>query len=137
MKHASHFIWGPSKSFHNSCLECFYSQHGQNNSINDKILLIKKYLAKQQYYKCAICKMEFIEINKSHLDHDHNTGKIRGLLCFHCNTGLGYFKDNIDSLQNAILYITYNNEIREDILKINELNKLRIKIRKKYVRVGQ
>lgn len=40
------------------------------------------------------------------IDHDHNTGQVRGLLCSPCNTGLGGFKDNPLSLLKAIEYLT-------------------------------
>jgi hypothetical protein len=43
------------------------------------------------------------------VDHCHVTGKIRGLLCDLCNRGLGYFKDNPKTLQNAIKYLTNQN----------------------------
>ena len=39
------------------------------------------------------------------LDHDHTTGKQRGLLCVHCNHGLGGFRDNIANLQAAVGYL--------------------------------
>lgn len=70
-------------------------------------------LSKEQYFsliesqdnKCAICK-DILELDhKTHVDHCHSTGKIRGILCHGCNTGLGLFKDNIDSLKNAIKYL--------------------------------
>jgi hypothetical protein len=51
--------------------------------------------------KCAICKDRPAE----HLDHDHATGKLRGLTCFPCNGGLGQFKDNIEYLESAIEYL--------------------------------
>lgn len=40
-----------------------------------------------------------------HLDHDHNTGEIRGVLCMVHNTALGKFQDNIDYLEKAIIYL--------------------------------
>jgi hypothetical protein len=40
-----------------------------------------------------------------HLDHNHTTGKVRGLLCSTCNTGLGCYKDSTDLLSKAILYL--------------------------------
>ena len=39
------------------------------------------------------------------MDHNHQTGKFRGMLCNHCNRGLGNFKDNIQNLEQAILYL--------------------------------
>lgn len=39
------------------------------------------------------------------VDHCHTSGKIRGVLCGHCNTGLGAFKDNVSSLEGAIQYL--------------------------------
>jgi len=42
---------------------------------------------------------------KAHLDHDHLTGKIRGLLCGHCNLLLGFSQDDIKILKGAIDYL--------------------------------
>lgn len=62
--------------------------------------------------KCTICKtpVELMGRTKKHanvarIDHCHATGKVRGLLCNECNKGLGCFKDNIESLKNAINYL--------------------------------
>ena len=41
----------------------------------------------------------------THIDHDHQTGIIRGGLCGNCNTGLGMFKDNPDTLRKAVQYL--------------------------------
>jgi hypothetical protein len=40
------------------------------------------------------------------IDHNHETGVIRGLLCSNCNTGLGLFKDNPTLLQAALTYLS-------------------------------
>ena len=39
------------------------------------------------------------------IEHDHKTGKLRGLLCHQCNVGLGNFKDDVSRLVNAMLYL--------------------------------
>jgi hypothetical protein len=53
--------------------------------------------------RCGICKEPLI--GSGHIDHDHNTQKVRGILCKNCNTGLGAFKDVPERLQNAIKYL--------------------------------
>ena len=50
---------------------------------------------------CALCR----EREPEHVDHDHVTGTIRGVLCSCCNQGLGNFRDNIASLRAAIDYL--------------------------------
>jgi hypothetical protein len=39
------------------------------------------------------------------LDHDHASGEIRGVLCGQCNSGLGWFKDNIEVMEKAAAYL--------------------------------
>lgn len=57
--------------------------------------------------KCAICNVSKEASPRGlAVDHNHGTGEIRGLLCLRCNLGLGYFKDNIQLMQNAINYLT-------------------------------
>ena len=68
-------------------------------------------LARAQEYVCKIClKPETAcqngTIKALSIDHCHETGKVRGLLCGRCNTGLGMFKDDINSLMNAIEYLS-------------------------------
>jgi hypothetical protein len=60
----------------------------------------------EQDFKCAICSVHLSDVKKSFaVDHDHATGKVRGLLCDLCNRALGQFKDNIDNLKAAINYL--------------------------------
>lgn len=44
------------------------------------------------------------------IDHDHKTGKIRGLLCNNCNFGIGFFCDNIKNMERAIEYLKKYNQ---------------------------
>ena len=68
-------------------------------------------LAAKQDYKCAICgKQEIVNdayknVKPLSVDHCHSKGHVRGLLCNSCNIGLGMFKDNIESLKQAIKYL--------------------------------
>lgn len=63
-------------------------------------------LYKQQGGKCKICGKTLPEGKYLSVDHDKETGEIRGLLCPQCNTLLGMAKDNVDILINAIEYLT-------------------------------
>lgn len=55
---------------------------------------------------CAICRKECDVVGSLAIDHDHKTGRVRGLLCNHCNTGLGKFRDDPTLLGNAITYLS-------------------------------
>jgi hypothetical protein len=60
-------------------------------------------LLDEQMGKCAICGWAGNE--RLYVDHDHRTGRVRGLLCNRCNVGLGCFRDQIDDLSRAIIYL--------------------------------
>jgi len=62
------------------------------------------YMVKQVNYRCQICGIK--PKNILDIDHDHNTGRIRGLLCRHCNHGLGKFNDNIELIKKALEYLS-------------------------------
>jgi hypothetical protein len=53
---------------------------------------------------CAICK-ETMGTKKLHVDHCHSTGIVRGILCAPCNHALGSFRDKIENLSSAIVYL--------------------------------
>tara|TARA_R110000744_G_scaffold336996_1_gene442270 strand:+ start:296 stop:640 length:345 start_codon:yes stop_codon:yes gene_type:complete len=52
--------------------------------------------------RCELCDNE---LTIQHIDHCHKTGKIRGVLCNGCNTGLGKFKDDVELMRKAIRYL--------------------------------
>ena len=54
---------------------------------------------------CAICGKPPIPEQKLHVDHNHATKVVRGLLCHACNKGLGLFKDNAEILEAASMYL--------------------------------
>lgn len=62
-------------------------------------------LLKRQNNCCAICRERFLSTKDTHVDHCHKTKKIRGLLCYRCNHGLGKFKDNVRNLIRAAGYL--------------------------------
>ena len=54
---------------------------------------------------CAICGLTAESGVPIVIDHDHNTGYVRGILCHTCNGGLGMFQDSPDLLNKAIAYL--------------------------------
>ena len=63
-------------------------------------------ILENQEYSCAICGVHIDDCKRSlAVDHDHNTGLARGLLCGRCNIGLGYFQDSVDLLRDAEAYL--------------------------------
>lgn len=77
-------------------------------------------LFEKQNGECLICNKK----SKLVVDHCHETGKIRGLLCSKCNCALGSFKDDITSLKNGINYLKKNYYSSHEIdVKFKKLNK--------------
>ena len=72
---------------------------------------LKKYgLTEQQYNimvaeQQGLCKICKTSPERLVIDHCHETGEVRGLLCHYCNVGLGWFRDSTDSLKSAIKYL--------------------------------
>ncbi len=100
------------------------SRHAEAPHIRRNQVLRKKFgigvdeyeaMLKEQDGLCAICRLPERAINTSTggvasmpVDHDHQTGKIRGLLCSHCNRAIGLFQDNPEILKSAINYLERN-----------------------------
>lgn len=73
-----------------------YYQRTYGISADEFDLLLEK-----QGGVCAICA----GADPKHLDHDHVTGAIRGILCVNCNHGLGKFFDDVELLERAVAYL--------------------------------
>jgi hypothetical protein len=65
-----------------------------------------KELFDSQGGKCAICHVDVNGKKRFHVDHDHNTGQVRGILCTKCNVGIGALKDDAETVFNAYLYLS-------------------------------
>lgn len=59
-------------------------------------------MLRDQGEACYICH---VKGNDLHVDHDHATDRVRGLLCWRCNKGLGVYRDNIPALRRAVEYL--------------------------------
>ncbi len=90
--------WGiENTSYEEYLKDCKYRRHGLTHKIIEE-------LYEEQNNSCAICK-KTISLKRLEVDHNHKTRKLRGLLCHKCNLLLGYAKDNLKILQNAMNYI--------------------------------
>jgi hypothetical protein len=90
------------------CAECYKISHRERQLKQRYEITVEDYnkLLSKQNYKCAIC--EKLQVNLAHrlsIDHNHITGKIRGLLCNPCNIALGHFYDSLTNLEKAIEYL--------------------------------
>ena len=61
--------------------------------------------SRQQGGGCAICGRPPKPGKSLHVDHDHETGYVRGLLCFNCNAALGQLDDDLGRIERALTYV--------------------------------
>ena len=89
------------------------SKRARDSKTKAKSILKKKYgitldqkelMLRDQNNACAICQKR-LSMESAVVDHSHKTGVVRGLLCAHCNSGIGFMKDSIPSLEAAIGYL--------------------------------
>ena len=113
---SAHFHKGSKAGFQAYCKPCrkTYSatRHRAAPEVNRKAsmrlrfgLLAHEYedMLCTQDSNCAICKKRFTK--SPHVDHNHATGKVRGLLCGQCNRMLGLAYDSQETLVNALVYL--------------------------------
>ena len=102
-----------SGKYRTQCKVC-YKKYMRNQhflrTYNISMQDVEEMLDKQDG-KCLICEdtlcLEF-QKKQAHVDHCHENGHVRGILCQLCNHGLGSFRDNINSLKKAITYLEDN-----------------------------
>lgn len=63
----------------------------------------------RQKGRCVICGSTPKARARLDVDHNHQTGKVRGLLCMNCNAGLGHFRDSENLLRFALHYLEFRN----------------------------
>lgn len=76
-------------------------------------ITLKEYneIREAQNFLCACCGTPEVTCGRLVVDHDHESNFVRGLLCSSCNVGLGYFKDDINTLEQAIKYLNRHKEL--------------------------
>ena len=105
-------------STHDSCPQCQLEQKKKKQTRKAHLkykyeITLEQYeiMLKKQKGKCAICGSKDVKCgSKTHfvVDHNHKTGKVRGLLCNNCNSGIGYLEDNVKSTSGlVILYLLF------------------------------
>lgn len=109
---------------HTKCKQCYshyrrqyylhnkqrHQETGRRNHLQSKYgLSVKDYEEMIQACSglCAICSgsADVGSTGGPHVDHCHETGRVRGILCGNCNRGLGLFQDRIEVLRGAIQYL--------------------------------
>lgn len=96
-----------SRHYRNECKDCL-KQLATFRSTGWSPIDYEKAFQRQDG-KCAICGCVLNSSRYTRFagDHDHKSGKLRGLLCTNCNTALGLFKDSTERLSNAIKYLEH------------------------------
>lgn len=64
-----------------------------------------EHMLKVQEGRCNICRKSPDKDKRLHIDHNHDTGQVRGLLCFRCNFGLSFFHDSPEMLERAVSHL--------------------------------
>jgi hypothetical protein len=115
-KPTSSYYFHTRDGYQASCKECQglqYKKQYRDGHLRRKFgLTLNKYaeMLLDQEGLCAICKIHQNVSGKAlAVDLCHKTGKIRGLLCFKCNTAIGKMNDDIEMLKKAIAYLQGGN----------------------------
>lgn len=85
----------------------YFAIYSRRRILRNRGLTEESYLAlkARQGFACAICSAPFPEKPEPHIDHDHSTGVVRGLLCGPCNQGIGLLRESPGLLERAAAYL--------------------------------
>lgn len=122
------FKWLPAEKFNKEysrsdglgalCKNCMIINTHRQRSNSKANFQTYDILFAEQKGRCAICFSTILDSDSKDkrlcIDHDHETGEVRGLLCRKCNLGLANFKDDIDRLYAAIDYLDVYNEKKKE-----------------------
>lgn len=93
-------------------------EHNLKNVLKKLGMTREEYDAKldEQGGKCAICRTSLDTGRRPAIDHCHETGKVRGLLCIRCNSGIGHLRDSVDLVFAAAAYLLEHDTELEVVL---------------------
>jgi hypothetical protein len=94
-------------------IDGFYRAGGMADGQRTYGITIADYdrILSRQHGLCAICGEQRPEERTLHVDHDHATGTVRGLLCFRCNNALGDLRDDHELFRRAADYLDRDEEL--------------------------
>jgi len=89
------------------CKDCYRDRHRRTRAARLYGLPPDEWdaLRREQDGRCAICRDPLEMFKRTHVDHCHATGRVRGLLCHHCNRGLGCARDSPALLRLMAAYL--------------------------------
>lgn len=113
-RQAFHRATACSSGLRSRCIECEKSNTHHHSRIRFRVFGINPdtylKLIENQKNLCACCgqpekRMRKGEVKRLAVDHNHQSGTIRGLICQDCNLGIGCFEDSSNRLLQAVLYL--------------------------------
>lgn len=110
--HKGHWVERSNFSRDNHCKDCVSEKDIPDRRFVKYGITKETYdeMWRKQKGKCGICSKDLTLLfpRQRHIDHCHETEKVRGILCSSCNQDLGSFMDSLDILEKASLYLYQN-----------------------------
>lgn len=87
--------------------KAYWERNGLQLRLKQYGLTVEQFeaLLAEQGDKCKICRRDLQQGRKTHIDHCHESGVVRGVLCHSCNVGLGHFRHSPELLKLAAEYL--------------------------------